>query len=426
MTGAFPKRILTFLNPLSRELVTERYTVAFVTAILAVLLRWALDPVLGHVAFYVTVYIVVALCALICGTLPAILSGFLGFLGIFYWFVDPRHSFRVIRQSELHGIVGCFLVCAVLIALGEANRRKQLRLNHNIDALTNEARERRRAQENLHRAHDELEQRVNERTHELSLALARLEAEVAVREQAEAQLRHLSLRLMTLQDEERRRIARELHDTAGQALAAMKMSTALIRQNNLTHPDLTGLLDDLDALTDEALQEVRTTSYLLHPPLLDESGICSAARWFAEGFARRSGIEVHCDIQEEMERPSRECELVLFRILQEGLTNVHRHSAASAATVRLARDAGQFHLEVGDNGKGIPQERLRQISSSVNTTGVGIAGMRERVRELGGSIDIQSDETGTTIYALLPVEESSNASEASVPSAFASYGNANR
>jgi signal transduction histidine kinase len=426
MTGAFPKRILTFLNPLSRELVTERYTVAFVTALLAILLRWALDPVLGHVAFYVTVYIVVALCALICGTLPAILSGFLGFLGIFYWFVDPRHSFRVIRQSELHGIVGCFLVCAVLIALGEANRRKQLRLNHNIDALTNEARERRRAQEDLRRAHDELEQRVNERTHELSQALARLEAEVAVREQAEAQLRHLSLRLMTLQDEERRRIARELHDTAGQTLAAMKMSTALIRQNQVTHPDLTVLLDDLDALTDEALQEVRTTSYLLHPPLLDESGICSAARWFAEGFARRSGIEVHCDIQEKMERPSRECELVLFRILQEGLTNVHRHSAASAATVRLARDAGQFHLEVGDNGKGIPQERLRQISSSVNTTGVGIAGMRERVRELGGSIDIQSDETGTIIYALLPVEESSNASEASVPSEFASYGNAHR
>jgi signal transduction histidine kinase len=160
-------------------------------------------------------------------------------------------------------------------------------------------------------------------------------------------------------------------------------------------------VDDLDALADEALQEVRTTSYLLHPPLLDEAGIASAARWFVEGFARRSGIHVDCDISEKMGRPSKDCELVLFRVLQESLTNVHRHSGASAAIVRLTCDTDQLQLEVCDNGKGIPEERLRRFNTSVGT-GVGITGMRERVRELGGRLEIRSVKTGTTISVALP------------------------
>jgi signal transduction histidine kinase len=299
-------------------------------------------------------------------------------------------------------MVGCFLVCAVLIALGEANRRKQLRLNQTIDALTTEARQRNRAEDELRQAHDELEQRVDERTAELSQALATLESGIKVREQMEDQLRNLSLRLMTLQDEERRRIARELHDSAGQTLAAMKMSIALIRQIDVSRPDLAHLVDDLNALTDEALQEVRTTSYLLHPPLLDEAGIASAARWFVEGFARRSGIQVDCDIPERMERPPRDCELVLFRVLQESLTNVHRHSGASAASVRLKRNTDHLELEVGDNGQGIPEDHLRRFNASVGTAGVGITGMRERVRELGGHLEIRSVKNGTTIRVDLP------------------------
>jgi hypothetical protein len=124
-------------------------------------------------------------------------------------------------------------------------------------------------------------------------------------------LRQLSLRLMTLQDEERRRIARELHDTAGQTLAAIKMSIAVIRPFEKSSPGLQPLIDDLSALADAALQEVRTASYLLHPPLLDEAGIASAARWFTEGFSSRSGIQIHCEIPDKMKRPSREHELVM-------------------------------------------------------------------------------------------------------------------
>lgn len=407
MTGIFPARILTILTPLPRHRVIGRYTIAIAAAACAILLRWLLDPLLGHVAFYVTLYIAVTFCAVVCGYAPAIASGLLGFLGIIYWFADPRHSLSVIRQSQIHAIVGCFLVSGVLIALGETNRRKQLRLNETIVALTSEAHERQRAEAQLRQARDELEQRVDERTQELSQALARLGTEIRVREQKEERLRQLSVHLMTLQDEERRRIARELHDSAGQTLAAMKMSIALIRQISAARPDLLRLVDDLNALADEALQEVRTTSYLLHPPLLDEAGIASATRWFVEGFSRRSGIPVQCDIPEKMERPPRDCELVLFRVLQESLTNVHRHSGASAATVRLTRDTDQLMLEVDDNGKGIPEERLQRFNASLGTAGVGISGMRERVRELGGRLEIRSLKTGTTISVALPAFQTS-------------------
>jgi signal transduction histidine kinase len=403
MAGALRRSIGTILSPLPIERVTARYTVAALAGILAVILRWVLDPLLGHVAFYATVYIAVAYCAIVCGYAPAVLTAVLGFCGIFYWFVDPRHSLWPARPAEIHGIVGFFLVSTVLVVLGEANRNKQARLNESIDALSCEIRERQHAQRNLQFAHDELEERVQARTHALSEALARLRAEMEVREHTEEQLRHLSLRLMTLQDQERRHIARELHDTVGQTLAAMKMSTALIRQTGNPGPELQVLVDDLDALTDAALQEVRTTSYLLHPPLLDEAGISSAARWFAEGFARRSGIDVECEIASSLGRPPREVELVLFRVLQESLTNVHRHSGASAATIRLGGDADQLQLEIQDNGKGIAQERLRLLEASVGKIGVGITGMRERVRELGGHLEIRSGSSGTTVCVILPL-----------------------
>ncbi len=403
MHGPSRARALTVLTPLPRSRIATRYSIAVAAAAAAILLRWLLDPVLGHVAFYVTLYIAVAFCAVVCGLVPAILSGFLGFCGILYWFVDPRHSIQFIRQHEMHNIVGAFLVCTVLAVLGDAFRRKHLRLANTFIALTAEGRERQRAEQQLRQAHDELERRVDERTRELSQALARLESEIGVREQTEEQLRQLSVRLMTLQDEERRRIARELHDTAGQTLAAMKMSIALIHQADAARPDLHLLVDDLNALTDAALQEVRTASYLLHPPLLDEAGIASATRWFVEGFAKRSGIHVDCDVPEKMDRPPRDRELVLFRVLQESLTNVHRHSGASAASVRLRREADHLKLEIGDNGKGIPEERLRCFNTSAGAAGVGITGMRERVRELGGRLEIHSRQTGTTISVALPM-----------------------
>ena len=413
MASAWQAQMLTNLTPIPRKHVFRRYFIALCAAVAAILLRWLLDPVLGHVAFYVTVYIAVAYCAVVCGCLPAILSGLVGYFGIFYGFVDPRHSLSLIRPSEIHATVGFFLVTAVLIALGDANRRKQLRLNESVDALTAEAGERQHAQEQLRRAHDELEDRVAQRTAQLSQALIRLQNEITVRERAEAELRQLSVRLISLQDEERRRIARDLHDTVGQTLAAVKMSIALIKQLKNFPSAAQPLIDDLNALADEALQEVRTTSYLLHPPLLDEAGIAPAARWFVEGFARRSGIEVQCDIPDTMERPSRERELVLFRVLQESLTNVHRHSQASQASVHLTHIGDHIELEVRDNGKGIPEDRINPVNGSVAQSGVGIAGMRERVLRVGGQLYLQSLHPGTAIRVALPLSPSGS-SELSV------------
>ena len=411
MASPLPTRILTIFSPLDQQRVAARFTIALTTAVLAILLRGLLDPVLGHVAFYVTVYMAVAFDAVVCGFGPAVLSALGGFLGIFYWFVDPRHSFRIIHPSEIHGVLGCFLTCAVLIVLGAANRKTQLRLNQTIVALTNEAASRKRAEQELQEAHDLLEKRVEQRTEALSQALSRLESEVAVRQQAEDQLRHLSVRLMMMQDEERRHIARELHDSAGQTLAAIKMAVASLQFSGRKAPDFPQLLDDLNALADEALREIRTTSYLLHPPLLDEAGLACAARWFVEGFAKRSGIEVQCDMPDQMERPPRGCELVLFRVLQECLTNVHRHSGATGAHVTLSLESNWLKLEIGDNGGGISEERLRRLNSAAGNAGVGIAGMRERVRELGGTLDIRSSQTGTTVSVALPILRTADATQ---------------
>jgi len=415
MTNPALARVFAIFAPLPQQRGIERFTVALATAVLAVLLRGVLDPVLGHVAFYVTLYMSVAFNAVVCGAAPAALSSLVGFLGIFYWFVDPRHSLLVVRPSEIHGVAGCLLVCLVLMTLGATNRRKRLELDQTVLALTSEGAQRQCVEQELRQARDELEQRVEERTTALSQVLRRLESEAEMRTQREEQLRHLSVRLMTMQDEERRRIARELHDSAGQTLAAIKMAVASLEFSDPRNLLLLRQLDSVNALVDDALREIRTTSYLLHPPLLDEVGIASAARWFVEGFAQRSGIQVTCEIAQGIERPTRDCELVLFRVLQESLTNVHRHAGASIASVRLWLDTDHLKLEVADNGSGISKERLTHLSRTGGSAGVGIAGMRARVRELGGYLEIASDNTGTIVMAKLPAEQLalSNACEVS-------------
>jgi signal transduction histidine kinase len=344
-------------------------------------LRWLLEPVLGHSGFYVTLYMAVVFTALVCGLGPSILTSAVGFLGIVYWFVDTRYSLAVARRSDIHGIIGCLLVCTVLVALGETNRRKQLKLNE---------------------SHENLEQRVMERTSDLSDTLATLASEVQVRERAEEELRNLSVRLMQVQDEERRRIARDLHDSAGQSLAAIKMSLASLRAIGDAVPNFQQFVDDLDALSDEALREIRTTSYLLHPPLLDEAGFASAAQWFVEGFSKRSGIHVQFGVSDDIGRLSGNVDLVLFRVLQEALTNVHRHSRCSAVGIGLTLEAREIVLQVSDNGRGFSEERLQSFRESKGNAGVGLAGMRERVRELGGRLEIQSDSSGTRLQARVP------------------------
>jgi signal transduction histidine kinase len=369
--------------PLHQRRVAERYAIAIACAVLAILTRALMEPVLGHSSFYVTVYIAVVYTALVCGMGPAILTAIVSTAGVLYWFVDPRTTFLISDRRDIHSLIACIAVCPVLIALGEMNRRKRLEIAQ---------------------ARDQLEKRVQERTAALSEALTNLESQIKDRQSAEQQLRRLSVHLMTVQDEERRRIARDLHDSAGQTLAAIKMTLAMFSQSESDPERARLLLDDLGALTDEALQEIRTTSYLLHPPLLDEAGFASAARWFVDGFAKRSGVRVQCDFPEKIERLPVNVEVALFRLLQEALTNVHRHSGASLVKLNVYSNGNGLSFQVQDNGCGIPEQHLKRLSQSDGNSGVGLAGMRERIRELGGEMTIQSDNHGTTVMFALPKE----------------------
>lgn len=216
-------------------------------------------------------------------------------------------------------------------------------------------------------------------------------------EKANAELQHLSSRVMSVQDEERRRIARELHDGIGQYLAAIKMSCEVAAQAT-PRGDAGDALRDCLGLIDRCTAEVRTLSHLLHPPLLEEMGLASAMAWYVDGFTQRSGIEVQLNRPPQGIRFARPLELALFRVLQESLTNIHRHSGSKVATVRLRTENGQAILTVEDQGKGIVSEEYPA------KTGVGISGMRERVRELGGDLRLTSSPAGTRVEAILPLE----------------------
>ena len=226
-----------------------------------------------------------------------------------------------------------------------------------------------------------------------------INTDITSRKHAEQAARSLSGRILTLQDEERRRIARELHDSLGQYLAALKMNLDSLPTAN---GDQLQIIADCADIVDRCLRETRTISHLLHPPLLDESGLDSAARWYIDEFARRSGITVHFDVSPERLRLQSEIEIALFRAIQEGLTNVHRHSGASTVDICLALDGDRARLEIRDNGRGIPQEQLKRLVMGATRSGVGLAGMRERLRELNGILEIYSDQTGTTLVAVTP------------------------
>jgi anti-sigma regulatory factor (Ser/Thr protein kinase) len=216
-----------------------------------------------------------------------------------------------------------------------------------------------------------------------------------------AELQNLSQRLLTVQDQERRKLARDLHDSTGQTLAALKMSLSLLQENCMEAPATLAMVSDVALLADQAIEEIRTISYLLHPPLLDEVGFACAAEWYIEGFAKRSGIEIKADIVNLHARLPKRIEMALFRVLQESLTNVHRHSGASKASIQFQHEENAVILEVRDFGKGIPEERLRLLSGLGAGTGVGLAGMRERLHELDGRLEIESDGHGTTMRAIV-------------------------
>jgi PAS domain S-box-containing protein len=256
----------------------------------------------------------------------------------------------------------------------------------------------------LRKSHEELEQRVEERTHALAASFASLEAEIVLRKTTEKALRELSARTLRLQDEERRRFARDLHDSTGQTLVAVKMALASVAGLVSEILKAPPLLNDLEALADQALQEIRTTSHLLHPPMLDEVGFSSAAQWYMDEFSKRSGLKTSLVLSARPQLTKDE-ELVFFRILQESLTNVLRHSGSAAVDICLSSDKQDAILSIRDYGKGLPPETLHSFREMAAGVGVGLGGMKQRVRELGGHLRVESDGSGTCVTATLPLSD---------------------
>jgi signal transduction histidine kinase len=218
------------------------------------------------------------------------------------------------------------------------------------------------------------------------------------------QMRTLTGRLMRAQDDERRRIAQLLHETTAQDLAALKMYLSrLNRMASHLNDAERGALTESVSLAEQAITEIRTLSYLLHPPFLDEAGLLSALRWYADGFAERSGIKVDLELLDRLERLPLDTETALFRVLQESLINIHRHAGSATARIRLRRDAQTLVLEIEDRGKGISTAALKHIMNGGGGVGVGIAGMRERMEQIGAHLAIQSSDQGTTVSVHLPL-----------------------
>lgn len=210
----------------------------------------------------------------------------------------------------------------------------------------------------------------------------------------------LTGRLMRAQDEERRRIAQMLHETTAQELAALKMHLARLTRSgaDLSEDDRVALVESIE-LAEQSMTDIRTLSYLLHPPLLDEAGLLSALRWYSAGFAERSGISVQLDLPATLERLPLDVETALFRIVQEALLNIHHHAASPNAVIRLRVDGPELTLDIEDRGRGMAPELIAQLTTKGNAVGVGIAGMRERLQQFGGTLDIQSNDRGTVVRA---------------------------
>ena len=209
-------------------------------------------------------------------------------------------------------------------------------------------------------------------------------------------------RVMRAQDDERRRIARELHDSAGQTLAVLGMNLAqLVRRVEVTAPQLAKEGKEIEAMVQQLHREIRTTSYLLHPPLLDETGLASALSWYVEGLAQRSHVAITLDIADNVGRLPSDMELAIFRLVQECLTNIHRHSGSQIALIRIGREGESVRIEVRDHGKGISPERLVEIQS--HGSGVGIRGIRERIRHFHGELKIESNASGTSVIVSIPM-----------------------
>jgi len=484
------------------------YFLAVLAALVALMLRKMLSPLLGAEDPYLTVWAAIVFSAWYCGIGPSVAGALVCVLGVWYWFLPYVNSFALQNpKAEISGMALFWVLSGFIIALGEANRRSKARSDR-------DAAERKRIEDELRAAQEQLEDRVGERTAQLNIVNQRLSVEAArVRAQAEwldaandaifvvgadetitywnkgaerlygwaraeamgqcphellctefpvplseiarqrqqggwqgelvhtrrdgtkvtvasrwtplkegnrnltswieinrdvtdrkaaEAARQLSAQLMKMQDEERRRIARELHDSAGQTVIALMLNLGQLRTSGNLSPEEARLLSDSYALLQNVNSELRATSHLLHPLLLDEIGLWTALEWYVEGFMQRSGITATLEGDPNFGRLNSDLEFAIFRVVQECLTNVHRHSGSSEATVRLLRSGAEVRLEVRDRGRGLPAGKQFSLSG-IGTMGVGLRGMRERILQLGGNLNVQSNTGGTTIVATFPI-----------------------
>jgi signal transduction histidine kinase len=355
-----------------------RYALAVAAVLITFPVSRALNPLVGNHLSYILLFPAVAFSGWYCGAGPSIVAMVLAIISMTYGTAAKVHSFGVPNTAEAIGILAFLLSAVLIVVMGEARRRQN-------EALRDEQ--------------SQLERKVRERTADLDAV--------------NRNLRDLSARLMQLQDDERRRIARELHDSVGQMLAALTMNLSTVRADIERLSKTVLALTDSESLVQQMSTEVRTISHLLHPPLLDEAGLASALRWYVEGFAQRSGIKVGLDLPDDFGRLPSEAETAIFRVVQECLTNIHRHSESQIAKIRLRERDNLVLVEVEDQGKGIPTDKMKEMASA-GTPGVGIRGMRERLRQLGGTLEIKSSETGTLVVVRLPVGETSNSHTFSV------------
>jgi signal transduction histidine kinase len=347
----------------------RRYAFALAATLFALLIATAIAPLAGGQVVYLVLPAAVAFSAAYCGLAPAVIAIVVALVGIRYWFISPSHSLSIPDGTQFIAILAFVLASSIILVIAENNRRNAEALRQSLE---------------------DVEERLRERTGELDIA--------------NQGLGDLTARLLQLQDDERRRIARELHDSAGQSLTALALNLSNLGTEIERFTKSAKTVSDSVVLVNDMSRDIRTISYLLHPPLLDEAGLASALRWYIRGFTERSGIKVDLELPEDFDRLPRDMETAIFRLVQECLTNIHRHSESPTAAIRINHSNGEVRIEVQDQGKGIPPDKKLELLSA-GTPGVGIRGMRERLRQLGGAMEINSDGngSGTQVVVRLPV-----------------------
>ena len=359
-----------------RRNTLRQYLAAVLSAGAALALRALLSRFVADSHPYTTLFIATAFSVWYAGLGPSLLTASVGWLGAKLFFIAPFYSLRITTREERNSAIAYFLISLAVILFGDLSRRTIAK--------------QRGVQARLLTIQEELEERIRQRT--------------ALLEVTNESLRDLSAQLLRVRDEEQRKLARHLHDSTGQTLAALMMNLARMEREALKlNASVAKTAAESAALAREVSDSVRTVSYLLHPPLLDEAGLKSALAWYAEGFEQRSGIKVHFEMPADFERQPSDLETAVFRIVQECLTNIHRHSESATADIRICQFAGGLALEVKDTGRGIPSEILSRISS-VGLPGVGLRGIRERIAAVGGAFEILSEGKGTTVKIAIPLQ----------------------